>query len=311
MNYPVFFDCMNSINLFGLEKKFKFLSNLYYQNKFPKVLLLTGNKGSGKSTLINHFLYSIFDKQNYDKKKLTLLDSSSLNKKFKENSFPNVIHINGCASKAVSIDDIRELKTKIFKTTILNFERFIILDDIELFNTNSLNGLLRIIEEPSKNNYFILIYNKSKPLLETIKSRSLELKIILSETNRINIIKDLVNKHKLDIILDPNASQLSPGNFLKFNYIFKELDISINNNLIGNLSLLLNLYKKSKDIIYFNLAFFITDFYFKNLRENNNLNNDKIYEIKQYFYDNLNNFLLYNINQNILINKLSNKLNYE
>ena len=30
--------------------------------------MLTGLKGSGKSTLINHFLFSIFDKENYDKK---------------------------------------------------------------------------------------------------------------------------------------------------------------------------------------------------------------------------------------------------
>ena len=38
--------------------------------------------------------------------------------------------------------------------------------------------LLKIIEEPSKKNYFILINNKSKPILDTIKSRSLEIKII-------------------------------------------------------------------------------------------------------------------------------------
>ena len=31
-----------------------------------------------------------------------------------------------------------------------------------------LNALLKIIEEPSKNNYFILINNKSKPLIETL-----------------------------------------------------------------------------------------------------------------------------------------------
>ena len=28
--------------------------------------MLTGNKGSGKSTLVNHFLFSIFDENNYD-----------------------------------------------------------------------------------------------------------------------------------------------------------------------------------------------------------------------------------------------------
>ena len=32
--------------------------------------MLTGDKGSGKSTLINHFLFSIFDEKNYNKKKI-------------------------------------------------------------------------------------------------------------------------------------------------------------------------------------------------------------------------------------------------
>ena len=36
----------------------------------------------------------------------------------------------------------------------MNKPRFIIFDDVELFNNNSLNALLKIIEEPSKNNFF-------------------------------------------------------------------------------------------------------------------------------------------------------------
>ena len=69
MNYPKFFDSKNSLNLFGLEEEFNFLSSLYIKRKLPKVLMLTGAKGIGKSTLINHFLFSIFDEKNYDKKK--------------------------------------------------------------------------------------------------------------------------------------------------------------------------------------------------------------------------------------------------
>ena len=30
-------------------------------------------------------------------------------------------------------------------------------DDIEIINDNGLNALLKILEEPSKNNYFILL----------------------------------------------------------------------------------------------------------------------------------------------------------
>ena len=79
--------------------------------------------------------------------------------------------------------------------------------------------MLKIIEEPSQKNYFFLINNKGKPLIETIKSRSLEIKIILKEKQRLEIINKLVSLYKIDVILDPKISQLSPGNFVKFNFI--------------------------------------------------------------------------------------------
>ena len=148
-------------------------------------------------------------------------------------------------------------------------------------------------------------------MLETIKSRALEIKIILNEGNRLEIIDKLVHSFKLQLILDPETSQLSPGNFIKYNYLCEEYGILPENDFVENLTLLLNLYKKNKDILFINLAFFIADYYFKNLKNKNLLKNDKIFEIKNYIFDNLNNFIVFNINQNSLINAISKKLNYE
>ena len=83
MNYPTFFDSKNTLNLFGLNDYFNFLVSLYSKQIFPKVLMLTGPKGSGKSTLINHFLFSIFDKKNYNKTDLILSSSSIYMDNFK------------------------------------------------------------------------------------------------------------------------------------------------------------------------------------------------------------------------------------
>ena len=54
------------------KEKFYFLSSLYLKDKLPKVLMLSGSKGVGKSTLINHLLFSIFDERNYNKTKYTI-----------------------------------------------------------------------------------------------------------------------------------------------------------------------------------------------------------------------------------------------
>ena len=311
MNFPIYFDSKSSLSLFGLQEHFKFISKLYLNQNLPKVLMFSGEKGSGKATVVNHFLYSVFDTENYNLNKFILSDKSIFQNQFHNNIFSNIIYISGADFKTIKIEDIRNLKIKILQSTISNKDRFIIFDDIELFNNNSLNALLKILEEPSKKNYFFLINNKSKPLLKTIKSRALEIKIILNQSQRLDIINKLVDFLKLELILDPKSTQLSPGNFVKFNYICKEYDITPLDNFVENLSLLLNLYKKNKNIIFINLIFFITDFYFKYLKENKLFNNDKVFTTKNYIFENLNSFILYNINENSLINNVSQKLNYE
>ena len=311
MNYPIFFDAKSTLSLFGHQDNFKFLSTLYERNNFPKVIMFTGNKGFGKSTLINHFLFSIFDSEQYDKKKNILSIKSNFLKQFKNDIFPNIIYIKGSDFQSVKVEDIRNLKSRIFQSTILNKKRFIILDDVELFNHNCLNALLKIIEEPTEKNFFFLNNNKSKPLLETIKSRTLEVKINFNETQRMSIIENLIDFFKLDLFLDPKTPFLSPGNFVKFNHICQENKISLSRNFLENFSLLLNLYKKSKDILFLNFIFFLTDYYFNNLTKKNISNDVKIYEIRNFILENLNKFMLYNLNQNALMNAVNTKMKYE
>ena len=163
-------DPKNSLNLYGLRDKLDFLIKLHNSKKLPRVLMLTGKKGIGKFTLINHFLNYIYDNENYDRISNSINCKTQFYKQYLDNMFPNIIHLKGDNFRNIRINDIRDLKSKILKTSMLEKKRFIILDDIELFNTNSLNALLKIIEEPSSENYFILINNKTKSLIDTIHS---------------------------------------------------------------------------------------------------------------------------------------------
>jgi len=311
MTYPSYFNSKKSLDLFGLFKDFNFLKDLYLKNKLPKVLMLSGNKGSGKSTLLNHLIHYIFDKDNYDEEKKKFDDETVFHKQFVKDIHPNIVYLDGSNLNNTKIENIRNLKKNISKTVIADKPRFIILDDIELFNKNSLNALLKTIEEPTSNNFFFLINNKSKPLIDTIKSRCLEIKLILNEKKRLNIIECLIKKFDTKVIIDPKIYQLTPGNFIKFNYIFDENKISLNNNFTINLNILLNLYKKDKTVMYMDMILFLADSYFINLKNKNFIKNEEIIEYKRFVFDNINKYFLYNLNQNVLLNTISNKINNE
>ena len=308
MNTNEYNDPKNSLVLFGLGSKLDFLIELYNSNRLPKVLMISGKKGVGKFTLINHFLSYIYDKDNYDLKNRTINNQTQFYKQNLNNIFSNIVYLAGNNFKNVKIEDIRDLKSTILKTTISKKERFIILDDIELFNINSLNALLKIIEEPSSNNYFILINSKTKPLIETIYSRSLEIKILLSNETRIKVIESLIKKINLEVFIDFNSSNLTPGNFLSFNKIFEENKINTGEKFLKNLEILLNLYKKTKNIDLINIILFLTDYYFYSLQEKKIDNIERVIENKSFVINNINKFISYNLNQSSLINAINNKL---
>jgi len=306
MTYPTYFTAKKSSSLFGLSDSFNFLKKLYLKEKLPKVLMLSGKKGSGKSTLLNHLMFFIFDKENYNEKTYEFDAESIFYNQFISNTFSNIINLSGVDFKNTKIEDIRNLKIKIFQTSILNKPRFIFFDDVELFNNNSLNALLKIIEEPTKKNYFILINNESKPLLETIKSRCLEIKLILNKKKQLSIIESLVEKFNINLKLDLNETDLTPGQFIKFNYIFDQNKMFVGKDFLKNIGILLNMYKKDKDPIFINMISFLTDDYYKN---NKSLSSSEIVEYKRFIFENINKFFLYNLNQNALLNNINNKIN--
>ena len=301
MNYSDYFNPKKTLNLFELKEHFDFLVNLYQNGKLPKVLLFTGNKGEGKFTLINHFMHYVYDKTNYNFKQNIITNKSIFYNQFISDIYPNVIYLNGVSFEIIKIEDVRNLKAQLSKKPINENKRFIILDDVEIFNLNSLNALLKLIEEPNKDNFFILINNKTRPILDTIKSRCLEIKVFLKKDTRKIIIDNLLEYFKLEKILNEDLVKTSPGNFIKFNYIFKEIDFDIDGNFIKNLSLLLTRFKKEKDIFVKNAIFYYVEYYVQLLKLKNKIDNKILIKKRRFLFENINNFFLYNLNQSTFL----------
>lgn len=285
-----------SLSLHGLDNYFDELTKLYNLKKFPKVLQLEGKKGSGKLTLMNHVLNFIFSEGGYDLTKRIIDPNNKYYKQILEGIFENIVYIKNDGTIKVKMENIRALKNLVLKSTINNKPRFIIFDDVEKLSINTSNALLKIIEEPSSNNYFILINNNQNSLIETISSRSLKIKIFLSENNRIQIINSLISQHNIEPNLDFMKLKITPGQFLIFNKLCFDNSIDGNMPYISKINKLLNLYKKNKDKIFIDLSIFFTEIYFYNLSL---LKSKKIFLInknKIKIIQIINNFMLYNLN---------------
>ena len=301
----------SSLKLFGLQNYLDDMIKLFNIDKLPKVTLLSGRKGIGKSTLVNHFLTYIFDSKNYDLQNQVINSGTNFYKQYINKVFPNIAYLSGSHFRNIKIENIRDLKKLILTKSLLNNKRFIIFDDVETFSNNCLNALLKILEEPTDKNYFILINNNSKKLLETVYSRSTEFKIFLTANQRIDIIENLIKTDNIDVKIDYKQTNITPGNFLKFNKIILENDIDLNLNFTQILDVLLNIYKKDKDIYKFNMVLFLIDCHFQKVRELKECSIEKIINDKNFILNNIHNFITFNINQKSLINAINNKLNNE
>ncbi len=292
------FDPMNSTKLVGYNDYFRQLVHIYEKKTFPRVLLLSGKKGLGKFTLINHFLNYIFSKNNYDLKQKLIFENSNFYTQQLSGVSQNFIHLKSENINNIKVEDIRNLKKLLLKKNLNDSLRFIILDDVERLSVKSSNALLKIIEEPPTKNYFILIDNQQNNLIETISSRCLKTKIYLKKDERNEIINYLIEKHNIASMIDFVNNDISPGLFLKYNSICNKHKITNDLDFYEKINLLLSLYKKSKDMTYIDLSIFFTGLKFYNLGSKEKQNILKYNKIQIKIINCINDFVRYNLSLN-------------
>ena len=242
--------------IYGMDFFFKEIVELYEQKKMPNKILLSGKKGSGKSTLAYHLINYILSKNEEYKYNLENLCINEDNKSYKllqNNSHPNFFLIDLLIEKKnIDVGQIREMISYTNKSTFNDSARFILIDNVENLNKNSINALLKIIEEPNENVFFILINNSEKNILPTLKSRCLTFKINLTFNEILNISNSILEKNVLDFVnFDLLSYYNSPGDIISLFNFAEDKSINLKDHTISSFINLLienNYYKKDKSV---------------------------------------------------------------
>ena len=287
--------------LYGMKFYFNEWINLYKENKMPNKILFSGKKGVGKSTLAYHIINYILSENEeckYDKKELIINKDNKSYKLLQNNTHPNFYLIDLIDEKKnIDIAQIRQMILYTNKSSFNDMPRFVLIDNIENLNINSVNALLKIVEEPNDNIFFILIHNCEKKILSTLKSRCLTFKINFSFDRSIEILNLLIDKNIFDLInIDLLSYYNSPGELINLLNFADEKKIDLKNSSLSNILNLLidnSYYKKNKFvksiIINFIELYFLKQ-YKKSIKKNSLLNNyhsflKKIYNTEKFNLD--------------------------
>lgn len=245
---------LENTKIYGMKKFFNEIITLYNDEKMPNKILLSGKRGSGKSTLAYHLINYILSKEEEFKYDLNNFNINPENKSFKlllNKTHPNFYLIDLLSEKKnIDVTQIREMITYTNKSSFNNKERFILIDNVENLNKNSINALLKIIEEPNENVFFILINNNEKNILPTLRSRCLTFKINFSFEESVNIANQILGKNILNEINHDLISYYNTtGEMIDLINFSKENSINLNDyNLTTLISLIIenNYYKKDR-----------------------------------------------------------------
>jgi len=267
----------SQLNLYGYESYFKFFNKLYEQDNLPNSILISGQKGLGKSTFTYHFinfLLSKGEKNEYNRRDYLIDPNNSTYKSIQSGTHANLFILDAIDGENIKIDQIRKLLLFLNKSTYYKSVKIVLLDNAEYLNINSSNALLKAIEEPSKDTYFFIINSDPTKIINTIKSRCIDFVINFNSSEKKNIFNKISQTYSLNFTesdLDIFLYFDTHGNLLKYLSTLKNSDFKISEDYLSCISYFMDLYNEKTDpkLLGF-ITLFIQNFY-NQLSLNNSL----------------------------------------
>ncbi|MBN1365724.1 MAG: DNA polymerase III subunit delta' [Syntrophaceae bacterium] len=232
---------MSFSDIYGHKKKIEILQKTLAQKRTAHAYLFSGIPAIGKRTLALEFIKAI----NCEKAE-SLHDSCgecASCRKIQHLSHPDIFFVEAghqfikdefVESQFIRIDSIRQLQEWAKCKPLEAKRRAFIIDDADKMNEESANALLRILEEPSLSNIFILVTARPYSLRQTIISRCQHMRF--NPLNSETVAKFLVSEKEMDnerALLLAALSGGSIGNAIELN---KEDVVTYRTELLNLLS---------------------------------------------------------------------------
>jgi DNA polymerase-3 subunit delta' len=198
--------------------------NIFDNEEIHHAFIISGSKGIGKSILIESLAEKILNNKislenNPDFHNLRILDEKKL----------------------IGINQIHELRDKLYESSFLGKNKVAVINEIEKISIDGLNAILKILEEPPKNTYFLLSTNFLNQIPLTIQSRCFDLRISSPEIQQsLEWLSDYQTKDALQALEVTNNLPIKAKYFLDNNLLDARY------NFVKDVS---DIIKEGKDIV--------------------------------------------------------------
>ena len=173
--------------IIGQEHITKTLGNALQSGKFAHAYLLTGPRGTGKTSVARILAHEI----------------NAL--PYSEETHFDIIEIDAASNNGV--EDVRELRDKVQSAPTSAKYKVYIIDEVHMLSKPAFNALLKTLEEPPAHVIFILATTEAHKVPETIISRTQRFSFHPVEQKKVvEHLKTIATKESIDI--DDTALEL-------------------------------------------------------------------------------------------------------
>jgi DNA polymerase-3 subunit delta' len=207
------FDQQPAISQIGSE-----LAHIIQAGKIPNALLFSGEKNTGKNKRAFEFAKTC----NCTAETQRPCNSCLSCKKINSGMHPDILQVSlSEKKKMISISQIREIGLLLSSKPNEARKRMVLIENADKMNVQAQNALLKMLEEPPENTFFILTAVQTAPLLPTILSRCRQFRFRPSSSREIQTT--LIHQYGVD----PERAHIfsrTAGSDLKKALMFLNLD---------------------------------------------------------------------------------------